>query len=56
MKRRLFNYWIKVYLYNNELILKITRGNGKYIGLSLLSLLLPYFLLKYAISKIYELI
>lgn len=54
MKRILFDYWIKLYLYNNRLILNIKRKQWKYVDNIILLILFPYMLLRYMLSVIYE--
>lgn len=54
MKRILFDYWIKLYLYNNRLILNIKRKQWKYVDNVILLILFPYMLLRYMLSVIYE--
>lgn len=54
MKRKLFDYWIKLYLYNNRLILNIKRKRWTGVDNIILLILSPYFLLRYLLSVIYE--
>lgn len=53
IKRKLLKYWIRVYYYNNELILWLKRSCRKSSNLLLL-LLSPYILMKAGLYAIYE--
>lgn len=53
IKRKLLKYWIRVYYYNNELILWLKRNCRKSSNLLLL-LLSPYILMKAGLYAIYE--
>lgn len=53
IKRKLLKYWIRVYYYNNELILWLKRNCRKSSNLLLL-LLSPYIFMKAGLYAIYE--
>jgi Domain of unknown function. len=55
LKQKTFSYWIRIYCYNNNLILPIKRNIKNGITSNLLLLFLsPYILLNYILTYIYE--
>jgi len=54
-KQKTFSYWIKIYCYNNDYILLLKRKiKNSLISNIILFILLPYFILNYLFTIVYE--
>ena len=55
IKKDLFNYWIKCYCYNNDIILPIKRKIGKKsFSNAILLVILPILLMRWFLDRLYE--